>query len=165
MANVDDSLKNQILSARNMSADNTVVTYDLTSGIDFSHPRKSAEAFAEVFFENDASKWFTAKENDVEFHHAYKAKIRIAEEDNKKVKATMDDFMKDLDKDELRKQFSEQIRAQANYHSGLGMVMLTGFLTSMIIQQHEQGVQMDQYVQKLLDNIKSNTEIEDVSKP
>ncbi len=59
-------LKEKILNTSKMSADKTLVTYDLTSGVDFSHPRKTAEALAKVFFETDASNWFTTSEKSVD---------------------------------------------------------------------------------------------------
>ncbi len=35
-------LTQQIENARSMSVDNSVVTYDLTDGVDFSHPKLTA---------------------------------------------------------------------------------------------------------------------------
>ena len=45
---METDLKSQIKSSRKVSIAGTKVTYDTTNGVDFSKPRKTAEAFAEV---------------------------------------------------------------------------------------------------------------------
>ena len=45
-----DELKSKIESSRKVSEDGSLVTYDLTEGVDFSDPRAVAEALSEVFF-------------------------------------------------------------------------------------------------------------------
>lgn len=157
---MDEELKQQIVNARRMSADNKLVTYDLTNGVDFHHPRRTAEVLAQVFFEQDASKWFTAEGKDVTFKPLYKAKILISEEHNKKVNATMDDFFNDLRKDELKNKFPEQIEAAATYRAGLGTYIFAGIIGSLIIENSERNSEMDSYVRKLLDDIRANTEIQ-----
>ena len=56
---METDLKSRIKSSRKVSIAGTKVTYDTTNGVDFSKPRKTAEAFAEVLFEEDVSKWIT----------------------------------------------------------------------------------------------------------
>jgi hypothetical protein len=45
----DDSMASAIESCRKVSDDGKLVTYDLTNNIDFSKPKKVAEALTEVF--------------------------------------------------------------------------------------------------------------------
>lgn len=160
---MEDELKNQILGTRRMSPDNTVVTYDLTSGVDFKHPRKTAEALSEVFFETDASKWFKTTENSVEFQPRYKTQIIVTVKDNQLFEETLSDFMEDLKKNEISEKYGNQIYENINYQVGLGTVFVAGLLGAAIIQAHGQSVQRKEYVQKLLDDIKENTEIKTIS--
>lgn len=152
-------LERQILNTRKMSADNTLVTYDLTSGVDFSHPRKTAETLARVFFENDASKWFTTTEKTVDFHPTYKALILISKSDNKKVAKTFKDFMKDLEDDEINHKFAEQIYAEAFDSNGIGNF---GNMAAMMTLQTQYDVTQE-IMDEILDKIKKNTEIRDVT--
>ena len=46
----EDKLKSDIEKCRKVSQDGSMVTYDLTSGVDFSNPKLVAKELAEVFF-------------------------------------------------------------------------------------------------------------------
>ncbi len=144
-----------------MSEDNTLVTYDLTNGVDFQHPRKTAEVFAQVFFETDAVKWFTITDNDVDFKPSYKALILVDEEDNKNVDKTMKDFMKDVEFDEISEKYLKEIQTKSHHHTGLGFAFSPFMLVSMF---QAQNISDDTLIIEILDDIKKNTEIRDVVK-
>ena len=159
---MSDNLKEQILASRKMSEDNTLVTYDLTNGVDFSHPRKTAEALSKVFFENDASKWFTVKDGNLVFDPKYKAIILLSEGDSKKIAEAMKDFKKDLEYDEVPKNFKKQI-----YKKNLSQIAVVFSMTSFMAGNAILGQEMqdDETIIEIVNNIMRNTEIKDVSKP
>lgn len=159
---MDDNLKQQILSTRRMAADGTTVVYDLTSNVEFTHPRKTAEALAEVFFETDAAHWFIIVDDQVLFKPRYRARIIVSDENNRKVHATLKDFFNDMKKDELKNKFADQIENAATYQTGLGAIFFAGFLGAALIQSSERQGQKDAYVEKLLKDITMNTEIQTV---
>lgn len=53
---LEENLEEQIVRARRASMDRSIVSYDITTGIDFSKPRKTGETLAKVLFEQDISK-------------------------------------------------------------------------------------------------------------
>ena len=63
----EDKLKSDIEKCRKVSQDGSMVTYDLTSGVDFSNPKLVAKELAEVFFEKDAKNWFKVDDDKIDF--------------------------------------------------------------------------------------------------
>ena len=157
---LSDNLKEQILATRKMSADNRLVTYDLTTSVDFSHPRKTAEALAQVFFETDAIKWFTISDGDVDFKPSYKALILVDEDDNSKVDKTMKDFIKDVETDEINYKYLKKVEASGHNHTGL-LSAFPPYMLSLIFQT--QNFNDDDLIIEILDDIKKNTEIREVT--
>lgn len=133
----DVQLTEAIKSSRKVSADGSLVTYDLTSGVDFSNPKKTAEALADVFFDTDAKNWFKVSGDHIGFEPTYKVRIVLAEEHNKLLSETVDDFLKDLQKDELTKNFSPEIKDDASTASRLGTIIAVGSLKSALFRHTE----------------------------
>ncbi len=136
----DDQLMQSIASRRKVSDDGSLVTYDLTSGVDFSNPKKAAKALADVFFESDAKNWFKVTDDHVDFEPTYKVRVVLAEEHNKLLESTVDDFLTDLKKDELTKDFSPEIRDDAHKASRLGTIIAVGSVTSALFRHTENKV-------------------------
>jgi hypothetical protein len=156
---MNEEIKEQIANSRSVYPDRSLVVYDLTTGVDFTKPRVTAEALAEVFFNMDVSKWFKEENGSLTFNAKDSVEIRIADEHNKRIEKTINDFKKDLDKDELRRAYSSEIEAAANYHAGLGMIMFGGLMTAMIAQSMVRKGQSNQYVRDLMDKILGNVKV------
>ncbi|MCL5929891.1 MAG: hypothetical protein M1123_01225 [Candidatus Thermoplasmatota archaeon] len=128
---VDNELEEAIASSRKKSDDGSFVVYNLTKGINFSDPRKVAEALATVFFEKDAINWFKTTGSHIEFNPTYKVKILLAEEHNKLLSETVDDFLSDLKKDEINRKFSNQIKGissnEEKLQSAVGLAAIGSF--------------------------------------
>lgn len=129
-----------IRGSRKVSQDGSLVTYDLTEGVDFSHPKNTAEALAEVFFQEDAMKWFKVSGDHVDFEPGYKVRVVLAEEHNKLLEETVDDFLKDLQKDEISKKFSSQIKDDASNAARVGSIMAVGAIRSALFRHTEDKV-------------------------
>ncbi len=106
----DTNLYNSIASTRKISDDGSLVVYNLTKGLDFSHPDKVAVTLASVFFEKDANNWFKVSGDHIEFSPKYKVRILLAEEHNKLLTETVNDFLRDVKKDEISRKFANQIK-------------------------------------------------------
>lgn len=156
---MEDSIRMSIENSRKMNSDNTLVTYDLSTGVDFSNPRRTAELLSEVFFELDVSKWFTSKRNGLEFNPKYKAQIVLQSSHDKQAKELLKDFYADLRKDELRKAYANEIEASATYQPGIGTYMIAGILGSLLIQHSMRSSEKKEYVTGLLNEIMKNVEV------
>ncbi len=128
----EDSIKSSIENSRKVSEDGSLVTYDLTSGVDFSNPKNVAKIISEVFFEKDALKWFKVNDDKIEFEPTYKVRVVLAEENSRKLENIVDDFLKDLQKEDISKDFSKQIRSDADNATSLQSAITTSALKSAL---------------------------------
>ncbi len=150
-------LNQQIENARSMSPDNSVVTYDLTEGVDFSDPKTTAEALADVFFQKDAVNWFKVKEDDLDFEPNYKARIILKQGDHHRIKKTFKDFISDLKSEEIGKLYSKQVEYNARPDDP-GYIMVGGF--SMYFWEWSQHrYRKKVYLEKIVNEIQSHLEI------
>lgn len=136
----ENDLETLIEKSRKVSENGSLVTYDLTSGIDFSNPKRTAEALANVFFEKDASSWFTVSGEKVDFNPTYKVRVVLAEEHNKKLEQTVDDFLRDLQGEELSRKFTKQISEEADQASRFQSIMAVGAIRSAVFRHTEDRV-------------------------
>ncbi len=128
----EKNLKSAIENSRKISEDGSLVTYDLTKGVDFSDPKSVARIISDVFFEKDALKWFKVKDEKIDFEPTYKVRIVMAEEHNKMLESVVDDFLKDLQKDDISRDFSRQIKGDADNATGLQSAITTSALKSAL---------------------------------
>ncbi len=142
MAN-EDKLRSAIEGSRKVSEDGSQVTYDLTSGIDFSDPKIVAKALSEVFFEKDAKNWFKMDGDRVDFDPTYKVRVVLAEDNNKKLEAVVDDLLVDLQKDGISEAYSKQIREGSVEASHLQSAMAVGAIRSAIFRRSEEKIYAD----------------------
>lgn len=152
----EEMLERLIESHRNVSQDGSLVTYDLTSGIDFSHPKKLAQALANVFFEHDAKGWFKASQDEMDFVPDYKVRVVLSEGNGKLLEEVVEDFLKDLKGDELTGSLSSDVKDEVENASRLGLALTTGALRSALYGHSEKKVYRN-YIKDdlLLDLIKS----------
>lgn len=144
MANTDD-LANTIKSRRKPSEDGSRVTYDLTSGVAFSNPKQVAEALAKVFFEEDAIKWFSVNGDQVEFNPTYKVRVVLAEDHNKKLEETVDDFLEDLQKDEIYPKFSSQINEESEKSTRVKQAMGFAAISALLFRHSDKKIYRDYF--------------------
>lgn len=139
----EGDLESIIAGSRKVSEDGAVVTYDLTKGVDFSNPRKTAEALAKVFFEKDAANWFTVSDDHVEFNPTYKVRVVLAEDHNRKLEETVDDFLADLKKEEIYPSFTRQINDGATRASKVQTAMAGGMFKSLHFKYFDRKIDRD----------------------
>ncbi|MCL4345314.1 MAG: hypothetical protein M1375_03950 [Candidatus Thermoplasmatota archaeon] len=124
----EEIVKTAIEKSRKISQDGETVTYDLTSGIDFSNPKIVANAMSQLFFEKDALNWFRIKDDRMVFEPTYKVRVVLSEDDHRKMEKVVDDFLEDIKKKDISGDFSSQIRNDA----GKEMTLQTAFTHSAL---------------------------------
>src|SRR5213080_2436829 len=72
-----ESVASQVRAARKLSPDGTKAIYDLTSGVDFSKPKRTARAIAQVLWEEDVQSWWTWRGAGPAFHPTRKVELRL----------------------------------------------------------------------------------------
>lgn len=156
---MDDELGRQIENSRSMSINRTLVTYDLRNGVDFSHPRKTAEALAKVFFDQDAKGWFKVEDGQLKFLPGYKVEIIVTKEHNHKMKATLNDFLNDLKYDEILPEFSKQVNSAGVADKGISTFLFSTVAYSVANTLMSQQADRNRFLHELLLRIMSNTAI------
>ena len=96
-----DTLEARIRTARKLSLDGSRAVYDLTSGIDFSKPRRTAEAIAQVVWEEDVKAWWNWKGGEIVFTPNRKVEIRLPRDHHRKISRASEEFWEDLEKGEF----------------------------------------------------------------
>ncbi|WP_393971206.1 hypothetical protein OXIME_001464 [Oxyplasma meridianum] len=159
----EEELKSIIESSRKISQDGTLVTYDLTSGIDFSNPKAVAKALSDVFFEKDAINWFKVNDDKIDFVPTYKVRVVMKEEHNKKLESTVDDFLKDLQKDGISKDYSKQIKKGSIIATQLQSAMAKHALESTLFKHSLDKVYEDSIRDDLFVDLLEKLEIRSLS--
>ena len=96
-----ETLETRIRAARRLSLDGTKAIYDLTSGIDFSKPRQTAEAIAQVVWDQDVESWWKWEGDELIFAPSRKVELRLPSDHDRKVAKAAEEFLEDLKKEEL----------------------------------------------------------------
>ncbi|EQB68158.1 MAG: hypothetical protein ACYCSO_04855 [Cuniculiplasma sp.] len=159
----EEKLKSVIENTRRVSQDSSLVIYDLTQGVDFSNPKFVAKALSEVFFEKDAINWFKVEDDRVDFNPTYKVRVVLAEEHNKLLENTVDDFLKDIQKDDISKAYSRQIKDGSEKATGLQSTMAAGAIKSSIFRHSEEKVFSGEIRDDLFTDILENLEIKSLN--
>jgi len=102
----EEALEAGILAARKLSLDGTRAVYDLTSGIDFSKPRRTAEAIARVVWEQDVESWWSWEGTEPVFKPNRKVEIRLPRDHQRKVAKAAAEFQ-----EELKEEFAPSINS------------------------------------------------------
>lgn len=108
-----------LLNARSANPDGLSVTYDLTKRIGQLSNKELGIALSEVFFENDANKWFTVDGKTVHFRADYKVRILFPALNSKEAGTIMSYFYYNLEKVIIPMQFAEQLRGSFGTMFGL----------------------------------------------
>lgn len=152
-------IRTAISERRKVSDGGELVTYDLTTGVDFSNPRATAEALAAVFFETDAVNWFKVSDDRIEFEPTYRVRFVMAEGDHKKLEETVDDFLKDLKKGELYHNFERQVKSDSEKVSKMKLAMATGAVNTLIVKHFQKKLDRSYVEDDMLTDILEKIEI------
>ena len=130
----EEALEPRIRAARKLSLDGTRAIYDLTSGIDFSKPKRTAEAIAQVVWEQDAQSWWNWRGGDPYFEPHYKVELRLPPDHNRKVAKAAEEFREDLKSHELAPFVDSYIGRQTDDSADWFTIFFLGPLWAYILQ-------------------------------
>lgn len=153
---MENTLEEEIANSRKVSPDGSSITYDLTTGIDFSKPRRTGEALAKVIYEQDVSKWIVVDGDKVTVNPTSKLEIRIQTDHNKAVEKTISDFKKDVEDEELKTHYSSQVESAATYQAGVGSYLFLGIGTTLLIQHMQNSRLKSEFLGQLMSKIMEN---------
>ncbi len=130
-------LEQQVLQSRTASVDGRSVVYNLTRGVDFSHPRATAGAVAQVLWDQDVHDWWSVDEDVPSCTPTSTVEIWIPQEHNRKVEKAVDEFKHDLRDEELAPHFADFLNHAENYSIGWGTIFLTGPMLAAVMEGSE----------------------------
>lgn len=131
------SLEAVIRSARRLSLDGSRATYDLTSGIDFSKPRQTAEAIARVLWDQDVKAWWSFQGGLPVFAPNRKVEVRLPRDHHRKVAKAAEEFWKDLENDEFAPQVRWYVSRVRDERADWLNIFLWGPLWAYLLQNGE----------------------------
>lgn len=132
-SSAEEALEARILAARKLSLDGTRAIYDLTSGVDFSKPRRTAEAIARVVWEQDVESWWTWKGREPVFEPNRKVEIRLPPDHDLKVAKAAAEFQADL-KEEFAPSVDSYLYSLADDRADWFSIFFLGPLWTYLIQ-------------------------------
>lgn len=152
-------LEQQILQSRTASVDGHSVVYNLSRGVDFSHPRATAEAVAQVLWDQDVHDWWSI-ENDVpSCTPTGTIEIWIPQEHNRKVEKAVEEFTHELKDEELAPHFSDFLNRAENYQVGWGTIFLVGPMWSMLMEGSENKSRRQAALEQLFSQMSSHIRV------
>jgi hypothetical protein len=132
-----ESLEARIRAARKLSLDGLKAIYDLTSGIDFSKPRQTAEAIAQVIWEDDVKSWWSWQAGEMVFNPARRVEIRLPREHHRKVAKAAEEFEEALKKGEFAPSVDPYLYAVTDHHADWFTIFFLGPLLAYLLQRAE----------------------------
>ena len=159
----EDKLKNVIENSRKVSQDGSLITYDLTTGVDFQNPKVVAKVLSQVFFERDALKWFKINGDKIDFVPTYKVRVVLREEHSKKLESIVDDFLADLKKEDISRDFSQQIKGESGNETSLQSAITKSALNSTLFHHSLNKVNTDEIEDDLFLDLLEKLEIKSLN--
>jgi len=114
--------------------DGTRAVYNLTSGIDFSKPRRTAEAIARVVWELDAKSRWGWRDRDPVFEPNRKVEIRLPHDQHRKVAKAAAEFQEEL-KEEFAPSVDSYLYGLADDRADWFSIFFLGPLWAYLLQR------------------------------
>jgi len=131
----EEALEARILAARKLSLDGSRAVYDLT-GIDFSKPRRTAEAIARVVWEQDVESWWTWEDSEPVFKPNRKVEIRLPPGDHRKVAKAAAEFQQEM-KEEFAPSINSYLYSLNDDRADWFSIFFLGPLWTYLVQHAE----------------------------
>ncbi len=136
-------------ASRKLSLDGREVVYDLRFGVDFTNPRRAAEAIAQVVWEEDASAWWSVTDAGVVCTPTRTVTIWVPSEHNRRIAKAVQEFRHDLRDHELADAVSSYLDSRENREADWGMIFFMGPLWAYLLQSHDNKVRRQEELGKL----------------
>jgi hypothetical protein len=148
-----DTLEARIRNARKLSLDGLRATYDLTSGIDFSKPRRTAEAIAQVVWEEDVKAWWNWKGGEIAFTPNRKVEIRLPRDHHRKISRASEEFWEDLEKGEFAAYVGSYVSRVRDDRADWFSIFLWGPLWAWLMQNWQNRAREREELDRLFDEM------------
>ncbi len=129
----DEDLRKAILNRRSESSDRREVTYDLSSGIDFTEPLQVADSLSDVFAEKDLSSWFNSNGSIFQFRPDYNVKFKVARSEDDNIEACMHEFLGGLTDNDVVKAYIDDYVSINEPSSFILLVLLVIAIVELIL--------------------------------
>lgn len=92
----DSEIRDVLLQKRTVSKASGTVTYDLTSGVDFSEPSVIGSNLSDIVMEKEVSKWVSINSEGMILEPTYSVKIIVAENENDEIEQAVGSFFNNI---------------------------------------------------------------------
>lgn len=152
-----ETLEARVRAARRLSLDGTKAIYDLTSGIDFSKPRQTAEAIAQVVWDQDVESWWRWEGGEPIFAPSRKVEFRLPSDHDRKVAKAAEEFLDDLKKGEFAASVGPYVDRVTDDRADWFAIFLLGPLWAYLLQHWDnrakQQAELDRLFAEMADYI------------
>ncbi len=130
----ESELEGRVRAVRKLVLDGSEAIYDLRFGVDFSKPRRTAEAIARVVWQEDVQAWWTVNNGKPVCTPTHRVKLLVPDEHNRRIGKTLDEFTKDLREQDLGERVAGYLDSRANREADWGAIILMGPLWAYLLQ-------------------------------
>lgn len=130
----EDPLEREIRASRKASSDGATVVYDLRFSVDFSKPRRTAEAIARVVWDEDAKGWWSVVDDQPTCTPTSTVELWVPDQHNRRIAKAVEDFKADLRKEELGDEMSGYLASVEDRNPDWAAVFLLGPLWAYLLQ-------------------------------
>ncbi len=153
-----NSLENEIMECRRVSSDRGTVIYDIGAGVNFSNPKESAKALAQVLFTRDISGWISNDGKNLTVKPPYKIEIKMNGENKKALEKIEKDFNKYLGFDDIESKYLDFIQKNVDEGTDAISVLFLG-IWAFLFKHIENKSAEKEYIKNLMETIMKNVEI------
>jgi hypothetical protein len=148
-----ETLEAGIRARRRLSLDGLRAIYDLTSGVDFSKPRHTAEAIAQVVWEEDVKAWWNWKGGEIVFTPNRKVEIRLPRDHHRKISRASEEFWEDLEKGEFAAHVGSYVSRVRDDRADWTSIFLWGPLWAWLMQNWQNQAREREELDRLFDEM------------
>jgi hypothetical protein len=132
-----ETLEARIRASRRLSSDGLRAIYDLTSGVDFSKPRQTAEAIAQVVWDEDVKAWWSWGAGRMVFNPSRRVEIQLPREHHRNVAKAAEEFEEALKKGEFAPFVHPYLYAVTDHRADWFTIFFLGPLLAYFLQRVE----------------------------
>ncbi len=143
------ALETRIRASRKPSLDGTKAVYDLRFDVDFSNPRRTAEAISRVVWDEDVKSWWSVKDGSPVCTPTGTVELWVPSQHNRRIAKAVQDFQEDLRDHELGGALSDYLASREDHSTDWGAIILMGPLWAYLLQAHGNNVERTAELAKL----------------
>lgn len=149
----------QIEACRHSNADGSKVTYDLSTGVDFSSGRTVADAIARTLWERDLKSFWIQNGNAMSFHPKYDIEVHLPHDLGDRAQKTVEKIQKDLEDVEMWNDLNSYLYSTSHQGVGLGSVLIMGPIWAYALAAHADKVREKEKLAELYQEMSSHISI------